>query len=210
MFHRSRSVILGEQSWVSVMGRPYIPGALSKRYQQLPPARRDAVNREVNKIFAERTGFTGKLDPKRHKDLVGIWLRIRDEVVSGAAALPTRTFLQLDGFKGLSKDPRHRGWIDVLSAGFGSRPPQLSGQRSPGIPNSLTVVVDEKANPGDVSTLAAAVADGRVFLSGILQFASSQQVVSLKMRGVRIISLDMVQRAASVTIQYSSVQWESQ
>ncbi|HVJ69122.1 MAG TPA: TIGR02594 family protein [Caulifigura sp.] len=51
-------------------------------YRAMPPAERDAVNDLVNGIFRERTGFTGKIDPKTHPQFADQWLAIRDSVLA--------------------------------------------------------------------------------------------------------------------------------
>ena len=68
------------------MGGKYIPGVESRKYQQLSQAQRVAVNEETNRLFADRTGVTRKLDPNRDQDLVTQWLNIRDEVMRTRAA----------------------------------------------------------------------------------------------------------------------------
>jgi uncharacterized protein (TIGR02594 family) len=63
------------------MGTKYIPGVESRKYGQLSQADRAAVIQETNRLFAERTGVTRKLDPNRDHELVVKWLQIRDEVM---------------------------------------------------------------------------------------------------------------------------------
>ena len=69
----------------------YVPGPEAQRYRQLQEADRAAVNEETNRLFADRTGVTRKLDPQRDQDLVVRWLTIRDEVMKSRRARPTST-----------------------------------------------------------------------------------------------------------------------
>jgi peptidoglycan hydrolase-like protein with peptidoglycan-binding domain len=89
-------------------------GSWAKKYELLDRPHKESVNRRVDKFFAERTGVTGELDPK-DKNLVRIWLRIRDEVMSGSVNIPLRIFLRLDGIDGSSG---RRGWMDLVKVTF--------------------------------------------------------------------------------------------
>ena len=73
------------------MGGTYIPNAWSRKYQQITQTERAAVNQETNRLFADRTGVTRKLDPKLDQDLVVKWLQTRDEVMQTRAASPAPT-----------------------------------------------------------------------------------------------------------------------
>ena len=89
-------------------------GIRAENYKLLDAAHKESVNRKVDRFFAERTGVTGELDPK-DKNLVRIWLRIRDEVMSGSVNIPLRIFLRLDGIDGSSG---RRGWMDLVKVRF--------------------------------------------------------------------------------------------
>jgi uncharacterized protein (TIGR02594 family) len=70
------------------MGATYTPNAWSRKYLQLSQGDRVAINQETNRLFADRTGITRKLDPNLDKDLVVKWLQIRDEVMQSGRSSP--------------------------------------------------------------------------------------------------------------------------
>jgi hypothetical protein len=63
---------------------PYHPGESSKRYWELPPERRSAINAQTDTEFQSRSGITHRLNQHNPKDrpAVRMWLRIRDEQVA--------------------------------------------------------------------------------------------------------------------------------
>jgi outer membrane protein OmpA-like peptidoglycan-associated protein len=71
----------------------YVPGVWAERYGRLSKAERDDVDQEVDRQFRARKGVSRKLDPKKDKDLVVQWLRIRDEVMQrmGGKGAPNRS-----------------------------------------------------------------------------------------------------------------------
>jgi uncharacterized protein (TIGR02594 family) len=69
----------------------YVPGPVAQRYRQLSHLDRVAVNEETNRLFADRTGVTRKLDPQRDQELVARWLTIRDEVMRARGNKPSST-----------------------------------------------------------------------------------------------------------------------
>ena len=190
------------------MSRPYIPGVWANQYEKLPRARKDAVIREVNKIFAERTGITRKLDTKRDVKLVRIWLRIRDAVMAagpgalGAGAF-TRVFLRLDDVEGSSKDPRHAGWIDVSKV---ERPQGVAVESS----RRLVVVLDEKQSPSDVAAVRALDVAAKKMLRAVLQYSSPRFVFTMTMRNVNIDGLRVQGSMVHVGLSPEDVQWESE
>lgn len=66
------------------LATPYHPGESSKRYWELPPERRSAINAQTDTEFQLRSGITHRLDQHNPKDrpAVRMWLRIRDEQVA--------------------------------------------------------------------------------------------------------------------------------
>lgn len=61
----------------------YTPGAQSRAYHRLPRGERGELIKEINRLFAEKSGVTRKLHPTSAADreLRHEWLRIRDEVM---------------------------------------------------------------------------------------------------------------------------------
>src|SRR5262245_50962499 len=53
-----------------------------QEYRRLPPDARAAVNELVNAIFRNKTGFTGKIDPRQQPALATKWIEIRDQVMA--------------------------------------------------------------------------------------------------------------------------------
>src|SRR5262245_26076331 len=51
-------------------------------YRRLPPDARAAVNELVNAIFRNKTGITGKIDPRQQPALAATWIEIRDQVMA--------------------------------------------------------------------------------------------------------------------------------
>jgi hypothetical protein len=62
----------------------YRPGWESREYHKLARAHRNAISREVDRLFAKQTGVTRHLHPTSRKDLElrRAWLRIRDGVMN--------------------------------------------------------------------------------------------------------------------------------
>lgn len=109
------------------MGKPYIAGAASKEYYQLPQAQKLEVQRETNRRFQEQTGVTRQLDPTSASDLElrRTWLRIRDEVINERDEQQLRHELDLDGLTAIPEEMRFNGWDEgaqVLETWF-ERPP---------------------------------------------------------------------------------------
>ena len=52
-----------------VMSQPYFPGQQSRQYHRLPSVQRDAIRKEVDRRFREKTGVMRSLDPTTPKDL---------------------------------------------------------------------------------------------------------------------------------------------
>ena len=192
------------------MSRPYTPGVWAKKYDALPPGRKAAVDREVDRIFFERTGMQIKLDPYSNIDLVRVWLRIRDAVMSGATKAPGRIFCQLDGLDGASKDPRHRGWFDVVQVGF---PPMGS---APGGPFSTSGGggAGRMAAPGVVlwfdenAPIVPLMDPGRSLQSAAVEFSSPGFVMTWRLKFLRVREVKQVQRRIGVELLYSRMDFE--
>lgn len=178
------------------MGRPYIPGIWAKKYEQLSRQRKDSVIFEVNRIFKDQTGIKRKLDPKKDKEMIRIWLRIRDDVMSGASKLPLRFFLRVDGVDGSSTDPLHQGWIDVNTAR----------------------VVDEAAGIMSISMDSGIFREGELLRSlttaeihptAVVQIYKSLQLIfTATMKSVFIAGARHIGAQVEVDFNYRTIAWE--
>jgi len=69
--------------WRRVARTPYTRNQISKTYQAMSKDQREDVADTVDKLFAQRTGFKGKIDERNpaHQGLVRQWLTLRDVVI---------------------------------------------------------------------------------------------------------------------------------
>jgi hypothetical protein len=132
----------------------------------------------VNKIFAERTGVTGQLNPERDVDLVRVWLRIRDAVMSGASKIPGRLLLKLNGSGG-SPNGSQGGWFELLGSNYLSRPVRdQPGMSATPPPTGMTGWFDPRKNPELQLYLGQGLLRATVFVSASIRFNTPSVVVT--------------------------------
>jgi hypothetical protein len=173
------------------MNAPNLPGDMwtkgpaATSYHQLPRARRDAVNREVDRIFAARTGVTRTLDPERDRTLVRIWLRIRDAVMAGDVQTAARMFVKVDDVAGSSADPRTRGWLDLVD--FDLNPHGASNQAEleldPGKSQAAFLALAQDQAAGRFRTIWLRISSPRLAFTATLHNA---RTLSIQAFGPRV------------------------
>jgi hypothetical protein len=184
------------------MNVPNLPGTVWARsptttsYHQLPRARRDAVNREVDRIFAARTGVTRRLDPKRDHALVRIWLRIRDAVMTGDVQTAARIFVKLDDFAGPSAHPRGGGWLDLIDF-------DLAPRRAA---NQAELELDPRTSGAAFIALAQDQASGR-FRTIRLRVSSPRWAFTATLRNARTVSIQAFGSRVRVRVIYTRIEF---